>query len=248
MRSLKTIFALILFVLVMATFVFSDDSQVRVTASKANIRLRPTTQSTIVSTVPLGAVLEVIKKEGNWYFVKLPPDKKGIVVTGYIHQSLVEIFEEIEKPVKSGERIIEKKEAVIPRETPQKVIPKPTKSLDLSKDAEYLRWKEAYYKAEADFKKWKKYAYIGMFAFLGGIIVTPLTALTARGEGALAPMIGAMAVGIGGAGLWLYAANRRGAAAEKMALLMNEGRIKKYISAYINPKKRCYAVTFAIAF
>ena len=65
MRFLKTIFALILFVSVVTTFIFSDDSKERVTASKANIRLRPTTQSTIVSAVPLGAVLEVIKKEDN---------------------------------------------------------------------------------------------------------------------------------------------------------------------------------------
>lgn len=59
MRSLKAILALILFVLFITTFIFADDSKVRVTAARANIRLRPTTQSSVVSCIPLGAVLEM---------------------------------------------------------------------------------------------------------------------------------------------------------------------------------------------
>jgi hypothetical protein len=133
MRSLKIIFVLIFFILVTTTFIFSDVSKVRVTASKANIRLSPNTQSPIISTVPLGAVLDVIKKEGNWYYIKLSPNEKSFVVTGYIHQSIVEVVEEIkeipqeekveeEKPPEITPPII-KKPPVIKEERPPKVEP-----------------------------------------------------------------------------------------------------------------------------
>ena len=88
------------------------------TASQANIRLKPTTQSEAISKVPIGAVLDVIKKEGEWYLVKLPPDEKGIVVTGYIHQSIVEVVEEIKEIPKE-----EKPEKAKPKEIGPPTIP-----------------------------------------------------------------------------------------------------------------------------
>ena len=246
MRSLKTFLVLILFVLVTTTFIFSEGSKVRVVASQANIRLKPDTQSTIVSKIPLGGILDVIKKEGNWYYVKLPPDEQGIVVTGYIHQSTVEeIIEEAEQTVKTEERVVEKKEEKALEVTSKPVEPQKELSKDTNPD--YLKWKEDYYKAETDFKKWKKYVYVGMFTSLGGALASCLTPLLIK-DGSLAPTIAGLAVGLGGTGLWLYAAGKRSSAAEKMELLMNEGKIKKYFTAQINPRARYYALTLNIAF
>lgn len=124
MRHLKSILVLLIFIFVTAIFIFSDVLKVRVIVPRANIRLKPDLQSTIISRVPLGGVLDVIKKEGDWYHVKLPPDEKGIVVTGYIHQSTVEVFEEIKKEiieVPKEERVEEKKQ---PEVTPP-IIKKP---------------------------------------------------------------------------------------------------------------------------
>jgi len=248
MRSLKSVLALVLFLLTTATFIFPDDSKIRVTATKANIRLKPNSQSAIVSTVPLGAVLEVIKKEANWYFVKLPPDEKGIVVTGYIHQNIVEVIKEMESPVKPEEEPIEKNEVVEPEKKLQKVVSKAIESpKELSQNPDYLRWKEKYNKAERNFKSWKKYVYIGQAGFGAGVLINILTSVTAKEDYLTGVIIGS-SVALGGVGLWLYAANRRGSAKEKMDLLMNEGRIKKYIGAYINPREKCYVVTFVIAF
>lgn len=120
MRSSKTILALVLFVFVTTTFIFSGDSKVRVVVPQANIRLKPNTQSAILSRIPLGGILDVIKKEGDWYYVKLPPDEKGIVVTGYIHQSIVEVVEETKEITKEG--IVEEKKP--PEFTPPKTVAK----------------------------------------------------------------------------------------------------------------------------
>lgn len=241
MRSLKITLFLIFFFT--ATFVFSAVSKVRVVASQANIRLKPDTQSAILLRIPLGGILDVIKKEGNWYYVKLPPDEKGIVVTGYIHQSIVEVIEEIEPPVGLEKKVEPERKKEIP-----KIIPKPVEPIkEVSADAGYLKWKEDYYKAESDFKKWKKYAYIGQAGFGAGVLINLLTSITAR-ENYLTGVIIGSSVALGGVGLWLYAVNRRGSAAEKMELFMNEGRIKKYFSAHINPRTDYYAITFSIVF
>lgn len=236
MRSLKITLFLIFFFT--ATFVFSDDFKVRVVVSQANIRLKPDTQSAILLRIPLGGILDVIKKEGNWYYVKLSPDEKGIVVTGYIHQSIVEVIEEIESSVRPEK----KAEPQRKEERYLKFIQKPVEQAkDLSTDSDYLKWKEDYYKAELDFKKWKKHAYIGQAGFGAGMLINLLTSTTTG-------VIIGSSVALGGVGLWLYAANKKGSAAEKMELFMNEGRIKKYFSAHINPRTDYYAITFSIVF
>jgi hypothetical protein len=53
---------------------------------------------------------------------------------------------------------------------------------------------------------------------------------------------------LGGAGLWLFSNGKRSGAKEKMDLLMNEGKIKKYFSFRINPKAKYYALTLNIGF
>ena len=247
MRSLKTILALVLFVLIAANFIFSDDQKVRVTASKANIRLRPTTQSTIVSAVPLGAVLEVIKKEGNWYFVKLPPDKKGILVTGYIHQSIVEIIEEMERIEKAEEKKAEEKKAdfIVEKEKPLKIPSKPVEPpKGVSEDLDYSRWKEEYFRAEKGIDLGAKYQTIGLIAMIAGPGIWVLGEIT---DSTILSIIGPIAE-FGGIPLWMYGGSKKARAEEKLQALEKEGRVKKYLTAYVNPQKKCYAITFTISF
>jgi len=83
--------------------------KVRVSAELANVRANAGFDSKILETVPLGAVLEGDVQKGEWYLVNLPPDEKGVVITGYIHSSMVELLstEEVSprveqtRPVKS---------------------------------------------------------------------------------------------------------------------------------------------------
>lgn len=79
-------------ILIINGFIYSDVQIVRVIVTKANIRSAPDLKSAVISQAAMGTVLEVIEKSGQWYKVKLPPDPKGTIISGYIHESIVEIF------------------------------------------------------------------------------------------------------------------------------------------------------------
>jgi len=120
MKRSKVLTLLVFFILTIVIYQCFADLKVRVIVSEANVRLKPTTQSAIVKTVPMGAMLEVIKKEGNWYYINLPPSESGIEVTGYIHQSIIEVVQEVEKTVEPKEEVLEKKEVIKPKEEKEK--------------------------------------------------------------------------------------------------------------------------------
>jgi len=61
----------------------------KVNTGTARIRSKPDLESSILTLVPSGTLLSSSSKEGVWYKVALPPDPSGLVVFGYIHESLV---------------------------------------------------------------------------------------------------------------------------------------------------------------
>ncbi|MFQ6083177.1 MAG: SH3 domain-containing protein [Candidatus Aminicenantia bacterium] len=95
MKNFKIIFLTltILFLFLLTTITQAGNIKLRV-IKDANVRLKPFTESTVIATVPVGAVLEAIGKSGSWYHVNLPPDEKGFVISGYIWEELVEVIEE----------------------------------------------------------------------------------------------------------------------------------------------------------
>jgi len=96
--------------------------RVRVTVQRANIRLKPDITSQIIAKAPIGTVLVSEKKEGKWYKVNLPPDESGFLVSGYIHESTVEVVEEI-KEVPKKEKIKDKKPPEIEEEKLEQTAP-----------------------------------------------------------------------------------------------------------------------------
>lgn len=255
MKYLKVILFLVFFVVLVTIFAFSDVSKVRVTASKANIRLKPTTQSEIISYVPIGAVLDVIKKDGDWYFVKLPPDEKGIVVTGYIHQSIVEVLEEMEKVEEI--KIEEKKEEPIIKK-PEIKTKSEIQNMSLSEreryfmktDSYYPTWRKKLELAEKEKKGTTKWIWIGGGVMAIGYVVGPiLTAAILSGEPAGNTLILiSMGVGTLGTGTMIYGLVARHSKSGKIAKILEEGSIKGYIGADINPLKKQYTLTFTLTF
>jgi len=119
----KVLFALIIFGIVMVfTGIFAEAAEmtIRVKVQNANIRLKPTTESMIISQVPIGAVFSLKGAVGEWYKVDLPPDENGVVVTGYIHKSMVEALEEPYEAPKIQEEPRAKK--IAPPPVPQPFI------------------------------------------------------------------------------------------------------------------------------
>lgn len=68
----------------------------------AVLKLKPNEESLTVKNLPLGSVFDVEETLGEWIKIKLPPDKDGIVIIGYIHSSFVTF--DI-KPIKAKEDI-----------------------------------------------------------------------------------------------------------------------------------------------
>ncbi|MHA1381301.1 MAG: OmpW family outer membrane protein [Candidatus Helarchaeota archaeon] len=82
----------------------SKELKVRVIIKDAPLRLKPNSDSLIIKRLPLGAELDFVKEMGQWIKIKLPPDKDGIVIEGYIHQSMVErLYEKLLEPPKIKE-------------------------------------------------------------------------------------------------------------------------------------------------
>ncbi|MCP2520876.1 SH3 domain-containing protein [Candidatus Aminicenantes bacterium AC-335-A11] len=122
---------LLVFLLFFWGIIQAGNLKVRVIVDKANVRLKPSLNSQIISKVPLGAILESEGKFGEWYRVNLPPDEYGFVVSGYIHESVVEVVEEIPKVPQIKE---EKPSEVTP--PIQEPVKKPTKIKEMGEKYE----------------------------------------------------------------------------------------------------------------
>lgn len=66
-----------------------QENKVRVIYEGAVLRLKPNSTSPVIKNLPIGATLDVIESIGEWVRVQLPPDKKGMVIEGYVHRSFI---------------------------------------------------------------------------------------------------------------------------------------------------------------
>ncbi len=116
-------------ILVAATgFAATGKQKLRVKVAVGNIRSAP--GKGIIKQVPQGTILDYRGVEGEWYKVDLLPDPKGVVVTGYIHPSLVDFVPgdgSAPKTVEPTEVIRKKTTAKPAKQTPtaEKAVPTP---------------------------------------------------------------------------------------------------------------------------
>ena len=88
--------------------------KLKVTAELANIRLKPSISSVIIRQIPQGEILESVRREGEWYLVKLEPDESGNA-SGYVHESLVLPLDDIPRTDRKAQVV----EPVLKTETEQ---------------------------------------------------------------------------------------------------------------------------------
>lgn len=67
--------------------------RVRVTSTRANVRLHARETSPVMVAVPMGTVLEVTAREGDWLRVALPADSSGFPREGFVASRVVETSE-----------------------------------------------------------------------------------------------------------------------------------------------------------
>jgi outer membrane protein W len=80
-----------------------------VIAARANIRSEPHVDSPVIQEARSDTVHQTIGVKGEWYIIILPPDKDGIVLSGYIHQNLVE---EVVEEITEAPKVKKRKQAV----------------------------------------------------------------------------------------------------------------------------------------
>jgi opacity protein-like surface antigen len=113
-RAFVSLIIISLFIL--PTFTHAQKQKIRVVVENANIRMQPNMESEVIENPPVGSVFEVEKKIGEWYEIRFP-SKVGLMITGYIHEMLVELEEEAPK--------VEKKVAPPPPPRREAVQPPP---------------------------------------------------------------------------------------------------------------------------
>jgi opacity protein-like surface antigen len=69
---------------------YAQKIKIRVVVDNANVRLKPDLQGEIIRNPPLGSSFEVESREGDWYEIRVRTEM-GVLITGYIHNSFVQV-------------------------------------------------------------------------------------------------------------------------------------------------------------
>ncbi|MBN1271526.1 MAG: SH3 domain-containing protein [Candidatus Aminicenantes bacterium] len=98
------IFILLALITILPDMLYGE--KVRVVLEQVNVRLKPSHESTILTQLKKGTILDTLEKTADWFIVKLPPDENGYRAVGYIHSSVVERVEaEPAKEMKPEEKL-----------------------------------------------------------------------------------------------------------------------------------------------
>jgi hypothetical protein len=85
----KWVWGLALLFMLTAGSTYAQNLKIRVTVENASVRSESNVGSQVISSPPLGSVLEVVSKDLPWYEVKVKT-QMGIEVTGFIHEMYVQ--------------------------------------------------------------------------------------------------------------------------------------------------------------
>ncbi len=69
--------------------VLDPPKKLQVILESANVRSEPNFESEIIHQMESGLNLLAVGKIGEWYRVDLPPDEDGLIISGFIHETLV---------------------------------------------------------------------------------------------------------------------------------------------------------------
>jgi len=217
--------------------VFPKEIKIRVIQDGAVLRLKPEEESLIVKKLPVGGQLDAVESFGEWIKVKLPPDKDGIIVTGYIHLSFIEYQAKQEPQFRDKEDmpiIIEKK------------MSQPIQNAD------YLQWKEKLSKAQAKLST-------GTFLTICGVVIlVPSIAYTfynewpsskenrryLTGGGWVTVIIGDV---VGVAGIIVGSSFVISGSSQRKTL-EEEGKMKGYLNVGIVSKHKAVGIQFGVSF
>lgn len=82
----------LLLLLALPVLAQTGKGRIRVIVESADLRLEPDRNSRIVTSIPMGAVLDFTVQSGEWFLVELPRNQQGITITGYLHLNDIEVL------------------------------------------------------------------------------------------------------------------------------------------------------------
>jgi hypothetical protein len=232
------------FIFFSANSLFSQTNKVRVIKKDAELKLKPNNESLTIINLPLGGEFDVEETIGEWVKVKLPPDKDGIILTGYINSSFLE-FRLVSNPLPN--------------------IPKADRESPVSSQGDdYLRWQEKMNSAKSRKSLWTAVSYSGAVIFLvsGAITLIDIAAaskeedkdagdyawkITYKETGVPVPTIVIIGDVFGLVTLIAGAAGQHAAYDYEMQL-KSEGESKGYLRAGFLPKYRAMGIQLGISF
>jgi len=209
--------------------------EARVIKLGAKLMLKPSEGSLVLMNLPLGATFEVKEALGEWVKVDLPSDKDGIIVSGFINISFIEIrsFQStnITKPISQQPAI-------------QQVESKETNDIFV--------WQSKLVKAKQKTSAGVICAVVGVAVLIPSLVVTftppevPAGHLSAeRSTGAQILCIIGDVAGISLTTLGIIFINGGDSA---KAQLMDEGKIKGYLNAGILPRHKAIGIQIGASF
>ncbi len=216
---------------------FCQTNKVRVIKKDAELKLKPNNESLTIMNLPIGGEFDIEETIGEWIKVKLPPDKDGIILTGYINSSFLE-FKLASKPLP----IISKADR---------------ESLGSGQGDDYLKWQEKMNSVRSRKSLWTAVSYSGAAILLVSGVFTIVN--LAKDEDPVQevlrelyrePKVPTLAIVGDVFGLVTIVAGATGQSAannyEKQ--LKSEGESKGYLRAGLLPKYRALGIQFGISF
>ena len=103
----------------------AQTKKLRVVSSAAKIYIEPHSSSTVIGTVPKGAILTLFdsgSQEKSWYYISFYSEEKWATLTGFVAASQVEVMG-APAPEPAEERQVPPKKPVPAKRPPQKPVP-----------------------------------------------------------------------------------------------------------------------------
>jgi len=109
MRKKRTFNLLLICLLFFSTVSQATGLKLRIISEKAVLRLQPSADSEVISSLPMGGILEAEGKVGNWYYIKIPKTKQQSSVSGFVNAEMVDVIGEVSEVIE-----VTKKEKITP--------------------------------------------------------------------------------------------------------------------------------------
>jgi hypothetical protein len=228
------------------SFAFCSEQKVKIIKKDAELKTLPQVESLTIVGLPLGAEFSIAERiSEEWIKISLPPNKDGIVKSGYVQVSFIQIIDV------AGYRTDGKDVKLAQENALKEIIP------NVSSDSKFFDWQREYSAAKSRKSLWTGVAIVGGATLLGGAIVyfvtlnNPINASSLEEVGKAMGLIILQSAGVivGGLG-FIIGIIGESAAARHVRTLESEGKTKGYlkIQAGILPKYRSVGVQLSVGF